>query len=97
MDAFICITCGTQFAPLQKPPKLCPICSEERQFVSATGQAWTTLSKLSKSHMLSIRDEAGILGLGISPNARAGLGLIRRQADIRRSNRGYANLIEMVQ
>jgi hypothetical protein len=68
MDAFICITCGTQFAPSQKPPELCPICTEERQYVPPSGQAWITLSKLSKSHMLSIRDEAGILGLGISPN-----------------------------
>jgi hypothetical protein len=67
MDAFICITCGTQYAPTPTPPAVCVICDEERQFVPATGQAWTTLKRLERSHMPTFRDEAGLIGIGIAP------------------------------
>ena len=46
MPAFICNTCGTQYAPSDKPPAACPICDDERQYVPPTGQAWTTLESL---------------------------------------------------
>ena len=46
MPAFICNTCGTQYAPSDKPPAACPICDDERQYVPPTGQAWTTLEAL---------------------------------------------------
>lgn len=68
MNAFICVTCGTQFAPSAAPPERCPICDEERQFVPPTGQAWTTLARLALTHMATFRDEAGILGIGTSPS-----------------------------
>src|ERR1700761_2770735 len=68
MDAFICTTCGTQFAPSEKPPAQCVICEEERQFVLPTGQSWTTLSRLQKTHMATFRDDGGLIGIGTSPN-----------------------------
>ena len=37
MPAFICTTCGTQYAPSEKPPAACPICDDERQYVHAAG------------------------------------------------------------
>jgi hypothetical protein len=67
MDAFICITCGTQYAPTPAPPAACIICDEERQFVPPSGQAWTTLKRLERSHMPTFRDEAGLIGIGIAP------------------------------
>src|SRR5258708_18052664 len=67
MDAFICITCGTQYAPTSAPPAACLICDEERQFVPPSGQAWTTLKRLERSHMPTFRDEAGLVGIGIAP------------------------------
>src|SRR6202165_3699622 len=68
MDAsFICITCGTQYAPAPKPPDVCAICDEERQFVPPGGQAWTTLKRLERSHMPTFRDEAGLMGIGMTP------------------------------
>ncbi len=67
MEAFICTTCGVQFAPTERPPEICPICTDERQFVPASGQGWTTLERLAKSHMTVFRDEAGLIGLGSSP------------------------------
>jgi glyoxylase-like metal-dependent hydrolase (beta-lactamase superfamily II) len=68
MDAFICTTCGTQFAPSEKPPAQCVICEEERQFVLPTGQSWTTLARLQKTHMATFRDDGGLMGIGTSPN-----------------------------
>jgi glyoxylase-like metal-dependent hydrolase (beta-lactamase superfamily II) len=46
MDAFICRTCGVQYAPSERPPERCPICEDERQYVGWNGQQWTTLAEL---------------------------------------------------
>lgn len=50
MPAFICTTCGTQNAPADAPPAACPICADERQYVGAAGQAWTTQAALRRGH-----------------------------------------------
>src|SRR5690348_15496642 len=42
MEAFICMTCGAQFAATPEPPTRCPICDDERQYVGHGGQRWTT-------------------------------------------------------
>ncbi len=67
MDAFICTTCGTQYEPSAAPPPACVICEEERQFVLPSGQSWTTLKKLERSHMPTFRNEAGLTAIGIMP------------------------------
>ena len=46
MPAFICNTCGTQYAPTDAPPSACPICNDERQYVTPAGQSWITLESL---------------------------------------------------
>ena len=46
MEAFICRTCGVQYAPSEQPPARCPICEDERQCVGWNGQQWTTLAAL---------------------------------------------------
>ncbi|WP_204623504.1 MBL fold metallo-hydrolase [Crenalkalicoccus roseus] len=50
MPCFLCTACGTQFAETEAPPPACPICEDERQFVPATGQGWTTLDRLRQTH-----------------------------------------------
>jgi len=50
MDAFICTTCGTQYAPADTPPATCAICADPRQYVPAGGQHWTTLAELRRGH-----------------------------------------------
>ena len=45
MPNFICTTCGTQYAESDQPPAACAICQDERQYVKATGQQWTTLEQ----------------------------------------------------
>ena len=44
MDAFICRTCGVQYAPSETPPTRCPICEDERQYVGWNGQQWATMA-----------------------------------------------------
>ncbi len=65
MPAFICTACGTQFPASEKPPAQCVICEEERQYVPARGQSWTTLDALCLSHMNGFREyEPGVIGMG---------------------------------
>jgi hypothetical protein len=40
---YVCITCGIQFKETDGPPKACPVCEDERQYVGWDGQQWTTL------------------------------------------------------
>src|SRR6186713_949281 len=56
MPAFICTTCGTQYAPSDSPPAACPICDDERQYVPPPGQGWTTLDTLAKRNMNAWRE-----------------------------------------
>ncbi len=46
MPKFICETCGTQFPEMATPPLACPICNDERQYVTPNGQSWITLGEL---------------------------------------------------
>jgi hypothetical protein len=68
MPAFICTTCGTQFEPSDKPPAACPICNDERQYVTPAGQSWTTLDTLAKRNMNAWRElEQGLLSITTTP------------------------------
>jgi hypothetical protein len=46
----ICVTCGTQFPASSEPPRNCPICRDERQFIGPNGQEWISLEDLRKAH-----------------------------------------------
>jgi glyoxylase-like metal-dependent hydrolase (beta-lactamase superfamily II) len=64
----ICVTCGVQLAETE-PPDICPICTDERQFVGWDGQRWTTLEALQKSHRVEVRTEdKNLTGIGIEPH-----------------------------
>ena len=73
MPNFICTTCGTQYAESDQPPAACAICQDERQYVKATGQQWTTLDRLRLTNRNSIRfEEPGLIGIGIEPHFAIG-------------------------
>ena len=63
MTEHICVTCGTQFAPTERPPPSCPICDDPRQYVPPSGQAWTTLGDLAADHANVLRDDGGLTGI----------------------------------
>ncbi|MDW9378695.1 hypothetical protein [Chryseobacterium sp. JV558] len=50
----ICTACGTQF-PISYTDHLCAICMEERQYVPAAGQEWTSHDILLKTHATEIK------------------------------------------
>jgi hypothetical protein len=72
-DAPVCRTCAVQHRP-GPPPAVCPICADERQWVPADGQHWTSLAGLrAEGHRTEVRDlEPGLAGLGVTP--RLGIG-----------------------
>src|SRR4051812_10397926 len=73
MPNFLCTTCGTQFADTPTPPRLCPICEDPRQYVKPTGQQWTTLDKLRRTHKNTLRaEEPGLIALGVEPHFAIG-------------------------
>lgn len=67
----ICTTCGVERAD---PPEVCPICADERQWVPAEGQRWTTLAELAAAgHRTRIRElEPGLLGITVEPKVGIG-------------------------
>ncbi len=68
MSHFICTTCATQFAAAVAPPPRCPICEDERQYVPARGQGWTTLEALRRGHANTWRQvEPSLLALRSVP------------------------------
>src|SRR6516162_6942459 len=72
-DAFVCLTCGTQYPPAPNPPGRCRICLDERQYVGHDGQRWTTLAQLVSGHAARIEDlEPGLVAIGTEPSFAIG-------------------------
>ena len=62
-----------QFAQTSQPPKSCPICQDERQYVRPDGQQWTTLPKLKTTHQNRIKQlEDRLYGIGTEPKFAIG-------------------------
>jgi hypothetical protein len=71
--AYICTTCGVQYPPSAEPPARCPICEDERQYVNAAGQSWTSAAALAAAHKIDWRAlEPGLFGLGATPQIAIG-------------------------
>lgn len=67
MTRFMCMQCGVQFAESHVPPSSCPICSDSRQYLRLAGQAWTTMEELAAGHQVVLKDEDGVLSIGVEP------------------------------
>jgi glyoxylase-like metal-dependent hydrolase (beta-lactamase superfamily II) len=74
MKNYICITCGAQYAPTDKPPASCKICRDERQYVGWAGQQWTTLEEMwhADYHNRIQEIEPGLIGIGTQPQFAIG-------------------------
>ena len=72
MLRYVCATCAAQFTDGHAPPDLCPICSDERQYVPQDGQRWTSLDELAATHRNEAREDAGLLGIGTEPSLAIG-------------------------
>ena len=69
----VCRTCAVQY-PSGPIPRACIICEDERQWVPADGQQWTTLAELGdEGYAIDVRDlEPGLSGLGVTPHLGIG-------------------------
>eukprot|EP00898_Chlorokybus_atmophyticus_P006428 jgi/Chlat1/6787/Chrsp51S06487 len=69
----VCATCGVLF-PHQQAPKVCPICSDDRQYVPPSGQRWLSPpSSLLPSHANCFRKEGpGIYSIRTEPKVGIG-------------------------
>ena len=73
MPSYICTTCGVGYAETDAPREVCLICADDRQYVNAHGQSWTTLDELQEDHVNDLREvEPGLLGIGSSPQIAIG-------------------------
>ena len=71
MTFWICRTCGVEHA---ERPDVCAICADERQWVPATGQAWTTLDELAPDgYAAALAElEPDLYAITSTPNAGIG-------------------------
>ncbi len=66
--AYLCAACGTQFPSATAVPRHCPICEDDRQYIPASGQQWTTLADLRKTHANRFEDvEPGVTRIFTQP------------------------------
>jgi hypothetical protein len=73
MPAWICVTCGVQHADTDTAPIRCAICEDERQYVGANGQRWTTVAELGRDHAVVVREEEpNLVGVGVEPSFAIG-------------------------
>jgi len=73
MANYICVTCGNQYGTSDDPPLQCPICEDERQYVNAEGQSWTTLDKLTRQHRNIVTSlEPGLTEVSTEPTFAIG-------------------------
>ena len=66
MTCHICVTCGTQYPPAERPPQECRVCVDDRQHVGREGQLWTTHEELAATLHVRIEDDDGLVGIGIT-------------------------------
>ncbi len=71
MPIWICATCGVEHADADA---VCPICADERQWVPADGQHWTTLARLAQAgHRTQTEQlEPGLLRITVQPKVGIG-------------------------
>ncbi len=69
MEKFICKTCGVEYPESEAPPRSCPICEDERQYIGWGGQQWTTMAELREAGFRNdMREhEPGLTGIGMTP------------------------------
>ncbi len=73
-EIWICPACGANYPPADAAPERCPLCEDERQWVSPAGQRWTTMAQLAAGgcHSVIREVEPGLTGVGCQPDVGVG-------------------------
>ena len=74
MTIWTCATCAIEHPDTPEPPPVCEICTDERQWVPAGGQRWTTRAELAAAgHHITVTElEPGLHAVDAVP--RLGIG-----------------------
>jgi hypothetical protein len=68
MTTWVCEACGTVYPDAEEPPSACPICEDPRQYIPAgEGQVWLRWQDVISGHEPDLREEAGVVGIGMAP------------------------------
>ncbi|MCU1401915.1 MAG: hydrolase [Microbacteriaceae bacterium] len=74
MPHWICLACAVEHPETPDPPLECAICLDERQYVPRSGQAWTSLERMSADGVAIELSEAEPNLFGISTSPQVGIG-----------------------
>jgi len=75
MAHYICATCGAQYFLSNGYPENCKICDDQRQYVPASGQKWTTLEEMQQCQKFTNEieyKEEGVYGITTKPKFAIG-------------------------
>ncbi len=73
MTVWICSACGVEHANMARPPARCAICTDERQYVPAGGQQWTSIKELTGRHEGSFAElEPDLYAVQVRPSVGIG-------------------------
>ena len=73
MTNYICATCGVQYGETDAPSEHCLICEDERQYIGAKGQRWTTIPEMQEEYHNRIEDvDPNLTGIGTVPGFAIG-------------------------
>jgi hypothetical protein len=74
MPHWICLACAVEHPETPDPPHECAICLDERQFVPRSGQAWTSIERMSGEGVAIELAELEPNLFGISTTRQVGIG-----------------------
>lgn len=74
MPVWICVACAVEHPDTAEPPAACVICSDERQYVPMSGQAWTTLDELAAAGTTLTVAEVEPNLYGVNEHPQVGIG-----------------------
>lgn len=57
MTIWTCATCAIEHRDTEQPPAVCEICSDDRQYIPASGQRWTTQAELAERGHRGVVDQ----------------------------------------
>ena len=68
-----CCTCGTQYKTELSSPEICPICNDDRQYLTEDGQTWTNSTEIATNHQVLISELSPTLfSLQVTPSFALG-------------------------
>lgn len=75
MKPYICTTCGVQYNESKEVPTFCSICTDDRQYVNANGQEWTTLNEMKSKKLYTneiMKEEENLYSIKTTPTVGIG-------------------------